>query len=1369
MSRKLTIRRVGSHIPTICLVGFLFLCLTVAWLSLVGLPESVLRRLEQLAMEQGVALRVESLRLAPYKGLALKAENIKVYATPQDTEPLLTARSLTVGVKAFRLLFTGEVCPDSATLKRAVLALPVTDRPGKKLRVRDITIATEFDSGGNMRLSSAALNIDGVVVRASGDIRKSGETSSGTTTSQVEPQPIDIPALLAEYAPYTNKVYRILKDQNWEPHETPSIHVHLDVGEKLSMAVQAELPRFDYKMFHFRNAKADLAYKDDTIAIHMLSFETIEPPSSASLQGAYEWKLRNLGFDFESDATLIPLITQILGKEKSGILSKMTHAPDKAPHIRLRGSLGLEPDFSLTNLTLNGELEQQELYIDGTCVDKLTLSFFYKDGNFNLNGLGIQFADNSIDLTATANKGSGRAKVHANLNIRDSLELLNKLLPTPVQLPTGLELGERLSLNLAANLTTQTFTPGRSNWQELTPDISSADIELSLDSLSYENMRFTAPRLRLIASGIHQAENKLPIGADKLEVELSAAKFSPTEQATLEQIALNIAADAICYHDNALNIEKIQISPGEKAQLGKFCMPGVQLAEASANICLSGLSMTQGHLRIEEMAADCMLASLQHGKIEAEGIKLQISGLKGINTVSDAASGYFATAQINADIAQILHEGSAMGQAALGLVLAEEQQGQAHFSLTLPGKDNTAAINTISARIDGRNLQAPTLHDIRLALAPQSFAGLLEHFNIQIPQIKLPEKLTAQGYLTINSDKKRLEAAKFDLTIPQLVRTPVRVKAFQGAEVPVGLQTQLTLTPDAGDDISYRADVKLTHGEDCFEGVVKGSTRGELSVTGNNTIRADVVDKLIDSDTAHGIIRDFRFGNTGRNIITNIDVKVDYAHGLSVDSFCNVELHNTEYQLSVIQEDAQGNEKLRTDLGTYPYTLAEHATCYVRSKVRYHEPQEGKPAPKDECVVTIGDITMRFDNTPWFRSTDRQGTGLSSDALQQANRKHSNTTMVGDAVIIDVQNSFVELVNISGFIYPHYSLGMYYAPLRHFLEDIVLPYPAKVETKSCVFPIYSDCKRPMSGLIKIEVPKRAGFRFLGTTLPLDKFSGFIRLTDDYVLLDKMNAACWEGVLNAAVKIDFSGRRTAFDGLVSAHNMNLKSILKSYGVEYSSALCNGQLRFRAPSPDLEALQGYGEVSVVNGDLMGFTIFQPVASLVSDLPSKLLLFESAAKNQNTAKETGYIDGIFSGTGRAITTIGNQARLIPGYNHLFAYDIQDAYAKFAIAKGHLRAYDMKAIGYNLDVKMKLDVDLETTYIRGNLWPGITSLPTIILSPITFLSDFMIDILIYGKIDDLQWKFGLDRALRGAPPSATDKPGNTRYKPKHPAKKAG
>ena len=94
--------------------------------------------------------------------------------------------------------------------------------------------------------------------------------------------------------------------------------------------------------------------------------------------------------------------------------------------------------------------------------------------------------------------------------------------------------------------------------------------------------------------------------------------------------------------------------------------------------------------------------------------------------------------------------------------------------------------------------------------------------------------------------------------------------------------------------------------------------------------------------------------------------------------------------------------------------------------------------------------------------------------------------------------------------------------------------------------------------------------------------------------------------------------------------------------------------------------------------------------------------------------------------------------------SYNIQNASLKFDILNGYLYTRDMHASGYNLNVNMNLRLDLDTLDIRGNLWPQISSVPTLIIAPITFLSEFLIDIVIYGNIENIQWKFTLDRIMR-------------------------
>ncbi|MBR5894215.1 MAG: hypothetical protein IKZ13_01585 [Akkermansia sp.] len=1350
MRGKLTIRRVGTHIPAICLVGLLFLCLVITWLSLVGLPGGIIDKVEELAAQQGIHLKIKSLRLAPSRGLALKVDSPQIYCGPNDEQPLIKAKSATVSVSFFRLLFRGELFIDSVRLKKGNILLPISDCPGQHLNLSNIELVTTIAGNGDIYLSTASLNLQGIAMRFSGTIPVAKITSTDAqpeVEEKTDDLPLDLAALLAEYAPYIDKVYHVIDEQNWSNQEAPNLHIQLKGNDKLGATLIADVPRYDVDIFHFRNTRADISYSNDTLTINSLSFDTIAPPSVVTLKGAYESALRNLAFDFKSNAALIPMAVQFLGKENAGILSKLHHASEDAPQINLRGNISFEPDFSLSKITLSGELKQNNLYVNDTRLDRVWLEFYYRDGNFNLNNLHVQFKDNEISLAANANKGIGSALLTADVNVSQTLALVNEFTSTPLTIPDELKLGERLKLNCTADLTTPLFEPGQTDWQHFTPNLHNAKLQISLDRLAYANYEITEPTVSLALDEVQQTHNKLPEEAKKVQLAISAAGITGPGNLAINSLNLTGEAAEISWKDDILSIQELNLTSREapladNASYGDFSVnaPGLTLN-------LTGIRYTNGNVDIEAGNMEIAATGIAQDKLRIDNAHLSINQLEQLSPMAAELDEILGQAHLAIAADGIQYDDNHLGK----ISLQTRVTGTSAREVQLMYTPTSATDNRLTMNIDWSNLSDITFRDLELDAAPASFSGLLAYLGVDIPHIKLPEKSLLKGNVAYDATESKLKSAQFTVNIPELVRTPYKIKGFKGQQIPIGINADVHVASTEQGDTAYTADLKVTHGSDLFTGKIDGNSKGIVKVKGNNTIRADIVDRLIDSQTAHGIIRDFYFGPGGRNVITDIDVTVDYSEGLSVDSFCNVELFNTEYLLSVIEEDAQGNEKLRTDLGKHPYSMAKHATCYVRSKVRYDVVHDGRPV-KDECAITIGNIDMTYNNKPWFARQKMGDVGLSSEQLAAVQKRHATSRMKGEAVIIDVENSFVELVNISGVVYPAYSIGMYYAPLQHFLADLVLPYPAKIETKSCVFPIYSDCTRAMSGLIKVEAAEQSGFRFLGTTIPLTNFSGFIRITDDYVMLDKMNAESWEGVLNADVKIDFSGKRTAFDGNVTASNMNLKSILASYGTKFSSALCNGHIRFRSPTPDVNDVQAYGSASIVNGDLMGFTIFQPVGSLVSDLPSKLLLFESAAKNQEESENsTGYIATVFSSTGDAISNFGNQAKNIPGYNHLFAYDLQNAHADFIIANGHLKAYKMKATGYNLNVDMKMDIDMESMYLKGNIWPKITSIPTIMLSPITFLSDFMIDILIYGEIDDLKWKFGLDRRLQGDLPSVS------------------
>lgn len=1357
MSRKLTIRRVGSLLPTITLVGFLFFCITLGWFSVMGLPESLLRKIEATAAAQGIYLKVGGLHLEPTKGLAVQANNICLYSNATEQKPLLKADSVTASIHVGSLL-TGDVKLKTLRVDRAGVDIPVTDTPGQSLKLSDFSLSARIDRRETLHLTSAALNLQGIALRLSGSVQLSPLLAvSPTTTEPATPaEPIDITSLLAQYAEYTDKIYHTITEQHWCQHETPLLRAEFELDGTPYVTITGEVPRYDFDIFHLRDTRLNIGYKDDTLTINNLSFHTIDPPSDAALQAAFRHTSRELGFRFASTTSLVPMLRSLLGTDETPLLNKITHAPEHAPSIALSGSVSFEENFSPTHISLNGELEQKHLIVGEHTIDRLTLAFFYRDGDFNLNKLQLAFGENNLSVSAAASHGKGQAEIQADVNIRETLALVNEFTTEPISIPTEITPGDRMQLSCKADLTTPLFEAGQTEWQQFTPDIQNLQLTLKLDSLQTEGLTLSKPAVSLALTQLVQSENKLPTGAGTARLTFDAEKVD-TESADLTDVRLSLNAEDISFTDDRLSIARLAINP-DKLPLGK------EVSFGSVNIRKPELQLTAEQLVCEEgrftMAGACAFAGidgLTDGDISTGRITITAYDLQQLTLPHHNSEHLFSLADIAVELTDFAHRGQSLCSLKGHINAAEGKQGAIDLQIEPTGSSQP---NTLRAQVDWRDLTRISITNISADLAPAAFGAITEHLEIDIPQIKLPEKLTATGQLVYNTDKQQAEDINLHLSIPELVRTPCRVKPFIGRQVAIGVQADVTMQPEENADYHYHADLHVTHGKDSLQAAIDGTTAGKLHVTGTNTIRADVVDKLIDSNKAHEIIRDFDFRDNSRNLISGIDVTVDYANGLSVDSYCDVELRQVGYQLAAIEADEQGNEKAVPTPDRSAYTTAERATCYVRAKVRYDVTRDGKSL-KDECALTIGNIDMMYDNSPWLVRQDFEKLGISKDNLAEIRRKHRNTTLKGDAVIIDVEHSFVELVNVRGCVYPSYSLGMFYAPLHEFLADIAMPYPADIETKSCVFPIYHDCTRPMSGNIRVESQRKCGFRFLGTTIPLQHFNGFIHLTDDYVLLDRMNAACWQGVLNAAVKIGFSGKRTSFDGQVKARNMSLKSILTSYNTEFSDALCNGELRFRSPTPDLKDIQGYGEVSIVNGDLMGFTLFQPIGDLVSDLPSKLLMLESSVKSREAGKKPGYIARVFSGTGEAISDIGNKAKIIPGYNHIFAYDIQDAHARFAIADGLLRIYEMKALGYNLNVKMKLDIDLDTLYIKGNLWPKINSLPTVILSPITFLSDFVIDILVFGEIDKLDWKFGLDPRINEEQPSATANGCSQKYKP--------
>ena len=247
-------------------------------------------------------------------------------------------------------------------------------------------------------------------------------------------------------------------------------------------------------------------------------------------------------------------------------------------------------------------------------------------------------------------------------------------------------------------------------------------------------------------------------------------------------------------------------------------------------------------------------------------------------------------------------------------------------------------------------------------------------------------------------------------------------------------------------------------------------------------------------------------------------------------------------------------------------------------------------------------------------------------------------------------------------------------------------------------------------------------------------------------------------MKGALRLGFSGEHTTLDGYIEAHNMNLKDIVASYGSEFTSANCSGFIRFQAARPELENVVAYGQVSLKDGDLMQISLFRPIGSLLSDMPEHLSKLQKSVRTSEGETPPTWADNIIryvfdSGSG-AVKTAQDSSYKMPFANHFLRYGIDEASSRFDIRDGHLITRDMKAKGYNLNVNTQLDIDLDKLTVKGDLWPKISSVPTILISPITILSKFLIDINIYGDLLDPQWEFGLSKKLKSDDASLSPEP---------------
>lgn len=1346
MAGNIPIRRIGAILPTLCLVGVVVFTLLLLWLSKVGLPECALRRIEAIASENGVALQVKRIRLAPGINPALRFEGVSLTLPQAETPPIqLRARKIKLEF-SFGKLASGHYLPESLAIPEAALVFP--------LEAGTATTPLLLD-GINAHLS---LSDDDTELRASlrGQLNNIDLALSGRfpmpeltqeSAADTEADGAALPSVPAEVLARLRRVRDEIERQGWTAQHAPRLELRANLTEEKPVLIcRGNVPTWEQEPFHLRDIRIDAEFRNNTLILNRCGFRTAEPDAEVTLQGGYDLTRREVDFRLSSTVAVLNMLQTLLDEELPEQARLLRMAPEAAPVVELDGHAAFEEDYAVHDLTLRGKLTQDGMQFGSSDIRHLLLSFYFSDGNLNIDTLDIALPDGSLHAEAQVNNGRGQAKLRLTAPAEHLLRFAREASLLTEEQCRIVTLGGMLDLNAEASLSMPIFKPGETRLEELVPMLCGAKLRLAPETLAYGDLHLTAPvleaelqgsehdaaRLRAETATLNLRFDELVYEHETLRMQEEGAEVElHLEQLDVSAEALHAAAAKLAA---TLNRHEA-LADGRHADADKLAL----------RAALQGLDLPftgDGEATLAQADADfsCEASSMEEQKLRA--LVLTVSGLQGLRLTADLPAALPAAGEIRLSTDSLSGgtDQPSLTEAELRLCRAA---GADTFTMEGAARLNDRELQLrAEAKLsaDGSRLLLSSAH---ASLPVAEFEPLLAAAGLTIPELKLPPLVEAEIHdARLLLSPFRAEALRVRCRIPELTRCP-QMPVLKGQDITLGVEADLNITCARNGDYLYKGTAFVSHETGTLDAALDGNLSSHVRITGTNTIHADVIDRLIDYPDAHFIMRDFIFTRGVTKIkASNIDTLVDYSNGITVLSHCDADVRDLDYMLMSMEdvEDAEGNilsEKVRTDLGTdYPYTRAFHATCGVDVEVRMNRTDaEGKPIPDVICV----DLThpeLHYDNRPWFKRQGIRG-------------GQTETVVRGHNVKLDIENSVVILDHIEGECYPAYAFGMFYPDLQIFLKDIRLTRPAQASTAYLAFPMASDCKLPMGGTIRALCNKGAAFRFLGTEIPLEKFSGYVTISDTDVYLSGMNALTWGGVVNADVCIGFEGGKTTFDGYVQADNLNLKDIAAAYGTTLSPALCTADIRFNAPSSDLNSLRAYGSFHITDGDLMEMKIFSPVGDLISDLPNYLVKFESAVSPRGEEYKPNWVlrtlGKLFSSTGDTVGYIGgevtNTAANLPFANHLLRYDIQSAEGQFEIAKGHLFTRQAKAKGYNLSVRMDLDLTLDDLALDGNIWPTISSVPTLMLAPLTFLSDYMIDIVIYGSVTDIKWKFGLDK----------------------------
>ncbi|HET9367299.1 MAG TPA: AsmA-like C-terminal region-containing protein [Candidatus Udaeobacter sp.] len=134
--------------------------------------------------------------------------------------------------------------------------------------------------------------------------------------------------------------------------------------------------------------------------------------------------------------------------------------------------------------------------------------------------------------------------------------------------------------------------------------------------------------------------------------------------------------------------------------------------------------------------------------------------------------------------------------------------------------------------------------------------------------------------------------------------------------------------------------------------------------------------------------------------------------------------------------------------------------------------------------------------------------------------------------------------------------------------------------------------------IKVEGANGMDYIFLGKTLPIDRISARLLITNDRLQITDLRGGFLSGTLRGNADISLAKNDPRYRASISVSEINFPLLTNLY-YNYKTALglFNGTYDFTGVGSDARTMQGRGKVEVTNGDVFAIPIFGPLSGILN----------------------------------------------------------------------------------------------------------------------------------------------------------------------------